>query len=188
MHSYHGEWVSVAEPQEDAFQTLTAASCSQQNQMNYGLKQPRRRSGLASPRIYSDCLGQKQDLLLSGSLLISGKSFTNLEALDLQALGRSDHQDRTDKQLLKHKLKLKSNAIGIKLIHLQKINYKKAKIGQIIPKYFCLELNIYVCEVLSQFQTKQEVGTSLFKVGSSWRFPSNIPQTISGCSDKIWSN
>lgn len=54
MHSYHGEWVSVAEPQEDAFQTLTAASRSQQNQMNYGLKQPRRRrSGSASPRIYS---------------------------------------------------------------------------------------------------------------------------------------
>lgn len=39
MHSYHGEWVSVAEPQEDAFQTLTAASRPQQNQMHYGLKQ-----------------------------------------------------------------------------------------------------------------------------------------------------
>lgn len=39
MHSYHGEWVSVAEPQEDAFQTLTAASRSRQNQMHHGRKQ-----------------------------------------------------------------------------------------------------------------------------------------------------
>lgn len=76
MHSYHGEWVSVAEPQEDAFQTLTAVSRSQQNQMNYGLKQPRR-SGSPSTSIYSIPtisvrLGQKQNLLLSGLLLISG--------------------------------------------------------------------------------------------------------------------
>lgn len=49
MHSYHGEWVSVAEPQEDAFEMLTAASLSQQNQMNYGLKQPRRRRRSGSP-------------------------------------------------------------------------------------------------------------------------------------------
>lgn len=31
MHSYHGERESVAEPQEDAFQTLTAESRSEQN-------------------------------------------------------------------------------------------------------------------------------------------------------------
>lgn len=45
MHSYHGKWGSVAEPQEDAFQTLTAANRSQQNQMNSGLKE----AGVASP-------------------------------------------------------------------------------------------------------------------------------------------
>lgn len=35
MHSYHGERVSVAEPQEDTFQTLTAESRSEQNKMHY---------------------------------------------------------------------------------------------------------------------------------------------------------
>lgn len=32
MHSYHGERVSVAEPQEDTSQTLTAESRSEQKQ------------------------------------------------------------------------------------------------------------------------------------------------------------
>lgn len=70
MHSYHGEWVSVAEPPEDAFQTLTAASFSQQTQMNSGLKQRGRR--LSQYLFNSHNLSQKQNLLLSGLLLITG--------------------------------------------------------------------------------------------------------------------
>lgn len=34
MHSYHGEGVSVAEPQEDTFQAVTAQSRSEQNKMH----------------------------------------------------------------------------------------------------------------------------------------------------------
>ena len=53
MHSYHGEWVSVAEPREDAFQTLTAASRSTKPNELGPKTAPTHRSGSQSPSIYS---------------------------------------------------------------------------------------------------------------------------------------